>query len=134
MQVEPVNHSISKTWTMFHLRVFSTSIYKIWKSNLPLLVRGIFPNLDQTQGRSVNGTTYLGHVWNFAHYFYFNILACSASCPLLRFVVYTLWQLHSILIFRTCEKSSFLIKTYSKSYICIYPVEKIVELIAEAFS
>ena len=38
---------------MFHLRVFSISIYKICKSNIHLLVCVIFPDLGKRQGSSV---------------------------------------------------------------------------------
>ena len=49
LEARSVNHTISQTWTMSHLRVFSISIYQICKSihHLP----AIFPDLQMTQDR-----------------------------------------------------------------------------------
>ena len=85
----------------------------------------ISPDLEMTQDRSaVNGTSYLGHVWNFVQYSYFSVLVSSASCLLRGFVRYTLWVLHSKLIFGNGGNSSFRMKNYSKSYICVFTLSK----------
>ena len=85
----------------------------------------ISPDLEMTQDRSaVNGTSYLGHVWNFVQYSYFSVLVGSASCLLIGFVRYTLWVSHSKLIFGNCGNPSFRMKNYSKSYVCVFTLSK----------
>ena len=105
---------------MFHLIVFSITIYKICNSSHNLLVCVIFPDLEMRRDRWCKWYILSQNVCNFGWYLYFSVLVSSASFLLLGFFRYTLWPLYLKQIFGNCESSSFLIKIFpNSSDICV---------------
>ena len=127
MQVRSVNHNISQTWAMFHLRVFSTSICTICKSVNHLLAWAVFSDLKMTQGRWCKLFILSWNVWNFGNNSYFSILVSSADFLLLD-IRYgrNIWTLRKLYF---SDKKLFKIFWYLRFYF----IQKRAELIAEKF-
>ena len=102
---------------MFHLRVFSMSIYQICKSIHRLPVWVIFPDLEMAQGRWCKWYILS---WTCLKFWEMFIFSCFGKQCMFLTVRYTLWPLHLKVIFGNCRNFIFLMKNYSKSDISLF--------------
>ena len=93
--------------------VFSISVYKIYNSIHHLLVWAIFLDLEMTQGRSCNDTSF----WKCLKFQKISIIYCFSKQSKFLSVRHTLRPLYLKLIFENSRNSTFLMKNYSKSII-----------------